>query len=371
MNRPSPLPCASALSSLLLGVALAAQSNTITGLDAALTDGSGPTYQGRRGAAHPTGEIALSWALTTCNVGTANIQWDAPMDERHPFFAMAVVRLANGRPEQITRPAETYVKHGFGIGTPLDCGGTCQPTGLGLGMHCSDVYGSFSNANRFFLGPAGEIDPWLGDWVAVGSYFDRGDPDVGPPGNQDGVRSLLHGSGNFPSDPVKNRVTLPESEVLAAGRLFYCSQLVVRGEDGDLRADDLGHRELAASYAAPDWTFADVGTWQTGSVLESWPGATVGRARNGDDDGHFVVAVVATDLGGGQWHYEYAVHDVDNARGGAALRVPLCPTANAGNFTFRDTDDNPLNDWTAVVVGGELAFQAAAGNALEWNNIFN
>jgi hypothetical protein len=55
-----------------------------------------------------------------------------------------------------------------------------------------------------------------------------------------------------------------------------------------------------------------------------------------------------TPLGGGQYHYEYAVHNVDNSRGGATLRVPSTPAAVVTNFSFRDIDNNALNDWTAL-----------------------
>jgi hypothetical protein len=97
----------------------------------------------------------------------------------------------------------------------------------------------------------------------------------------------------------------------------------------------------------------------------------VTHARNGDDDGHFFVAVKVTDNGNGTWHYEYVVQNFDNARGGASLRLPLCPSTQLANASFRDVDQDALNDWTWSRVGAELVFQAPANNPLDWNTMFN
>jgi hypothetical protein len=361
------------LSAALLGAAvLPAQTGIIPGLDGSLTNNASPTYFGRRGPAHPNGEVALSYSYTMCNPGTVPIQWTAPMNANHPMFAMMVVRESNGRLEQITNDATTYVKHAFSAAnTPSTCGGTCQTTGSGLRVNCTDTYGASTNANRFYLAPADEIDPWSGIWNPIGSYFDRGDPDVGAPLNTDGVRSLTSTSGGFPTDPVKNRVTLREQDLLTPGRLLYCCHIVVRGEDGDLHWNNLGHREVTATWNGTTWAFANPSAFVSGSVLNAWAGAAVASARNGDDDGHFLVAIKVTALPAGQWHYEYAVHNFDNRRGAATLRIPVNPTTPVTNITFRDPDGNLLNDWTSSRQGSELVFSAPAGNALKWNNIYN
>jgi hypothetical protein len=352
--------------------AVVAQSNTVPGLDCSVTNAASPTYFGRRGAAHPNGEIGMSYSYTMCNPGTVPIPWNAPMNPSHPMFAFMVVRESNGRFEQITNQATTYVKHAFSAANSAStCGGTCQSSGSGLRVNCTDTYGASTNANRFYLGPASEIDPWTGTWQPFGSYFDRGDPDVGPPLNNDGVRSLTSSSGGFPSDAVKNRVTLREQDLLVPGRLFYCMHIVVNGEDGDLHFDNFGRRQVTATWGGTTWSFATPTAFVQGSVLNEWPGASVTSARNGDDDGHFFVAVKVTPLPGGMHHYEYAVQNLDNHRGGASLRVPVCSSTNVTNVGFRDPDGDALNDWTWSRAGEELVFGASATNSLDWNNIYN
>lgn len=354
------------------GASLLAQVNTIPGLDGALTNNAGPQYFGRRGPAHPNGEIGMSYAYTMCNPGVVNIQWTAPMNPNHPMFAFMVVAERNGRFEQITDNSTTYVKHAFGAANSAStCGGTCSTVGTGLRVNCTDVYGASTNASRHYLAPASEIDPWTGVWPPVGSYFDRGEPDVGPPQNNDGVRSLQGTAPAFTADLVKNRVTLREQDLLTAGRKFMCCHIVVAGEDGDLRWNNLGHREMVPAWNGSTWTFTNPAVFQSGSVLNAWAGASLSFARNGEDDGHFLVAVKVTPLGAGQYHYEYAVHNFDNRRGGATLRIPLCPTTPVTNLTFRDPNGNALDDWTTSRAGAELVFTAPATNPLDWNSIYN
>jgi len=73
----------------------------------------------------------------------------------------------------------------------------------------------------------------------------------------------------------------------------------------------------------------------------------------------------------GLWHYEYAIHNQDNGRGGAAFRLPVCATARVVAAGFRDLDTDPLNDWQVSRSSGELAFLGAANNPHDWNTIYN
>ncbi len=349
---------------------LAAQSNTVVGLDGRLTNNSSPTYFGRRGPAYPNGEIGMSYSYTMCNPGTTSIAWNAPMNSLQPMFSYMVVRESNGRMEQISND-RSFAKHAFGAANASSTCGTCQSSGFGLRVGCSDTYGASLNANRTYLGPTSEIDPWTGIWNPVGSYFDRGDPDVGTPGNQDGVRSLTNTTSGVFVDPVLNRVTLKEQDLLVPGRLFYGMHIIVTGEDGDLHFDNIGHRQMLPSWNGSTWSFTDgpVG-FTPGSVLNQWAGASIHSARNGEDDGHFIVASKVTPIAGG-FHYEYAVHNFDNNRSGAALHVPVAPGATVTNLGCRDTDDDALNQWSMTRIGNEIVFQAAANNPLNWNNLYN
>src|SRR5436190_1216833 len=267
------------LPSVLLSAAvipgLAAQSNTVNGLDGNLWDISSPTIWGRRGPAFPGGEFGFSARNDMCNPGTVAIPWLAAMQPNHPKFGFMITRVTNGRMVQISD--WSYIKHAF---TSLNSnGGACLPcstpgsSGTNMAIGCSDAYSAGNNGDRFWLGPPEELDPWLGTWNPIGSYFDRGDPAVAPPLNT--------------------------------------------------------------------------------------------------DDGQIGVAVSVTGPVNGFWHYEYAVHNIDNSRGSAAFRLPVCSGARVQNIGFRDIDANPLNNWTTTVQGNEIAYLAAPGNQQRWNQLFN
>jgi len=349
---------------------LAAQSNAVSGLDGRLTIIDDFTYQGRRGAAHPNGEVAASMMNEMCNPGTVTIPWFAAMQTNHPKFGFLMVRVANDKIEQVSD--WSYCKHAFiSTNSPSSCG-SCVPAGGGtvMGIGCSDIYGVGNNNDRNYLAPPSELNPWLGTWVANGSYFDIGDPaQAGYPLPADGTRSL--NVGGF--DAVKNRVIMKEQDLLTpSAKYYYGIHLMHEGEAVGNRGDNLAHRGCNPVYSGGTWTFANnADSQQWGTVLTRWNGAQVSNGQNGNDDGRFFVAVKATNLGGGNWHYEYAIHNVDNHRGGGTFRIPIAASATASNYTFGDIDSNAGNDWSAARVGNEIVFTAPPGNALRWNTIYN
>src|SRR5262245_27515959 len=181
---------------------LAAQANVVPGLNGRLTQVDRLTYYGRRGAVYPKREIGMAMLNEMCNPGTVTIPWQAAMQPNHPKFGFLIVRVVGDRLEQISD--RSYVKHAFtSTNYSGSCGSCINPgTGSVMGINCADTYGAGNNADRTWLGPAPEIDPWLGTWNPIGSYFDIGDPAqagglVLPPA---GVRSL--NTSGF--DNVKN-----------------------------------------------------------------------------------------------------------------------------------------------------------------------
>jgi hypothetical protein len=345
---------------------LLAQSNTVAGLDGRLTDVNSLTNWGRRGAAHPNGEAGMSMLNTMCNPGSVNIPWQAPMQPNHPMFGFIITRETSGRMVQISD--WSYCKHAFtSVNVNGSCG-TCVNPGTGslMGLNCSDTYGAGNNGDRQYLGPPAEIDPWLGTWSPVGSYFDKGDPEVASPNNNDGARSTISTAG----DNVKNRVTVKEQELLTAGTFYYGIQLIHRGEALANRGDNLASRGFVPTWSGTAWSYANSAPQQYGSILSRWSGATVNSATNGTDDGRIYVASKITP-NGASFHYEYAVHNVDSNRGIASFRIPVDAGATVSGFGFRDIDADSLNNWVGTRVGNEIVFTAPANNPQNWNTVFN
>lgn len=372
---------------------LAAQGNVVPGLDVRQDNiefESTSTIVWGRSGAHPNGEVALAYSYHLCNTGSVQVPWEGPYNgyigtapglrPEHPFWSFMLVRESNGRMVQISDD-RAFVKHASAAGNSASCGIPCTPSGTtqSLGVGCGDAYGQNTNSNRFWLGPRDEVDPWLGLWNPVGSYFDRGDPDVGLPANSDGIRSLDPTQlGAF--DLMKNRLQVKDSDLATPGRFYCFMHTLVMGEHADLRGDNYGHRGFLPTWdpmvpspggGLGEWVIANLGSYAYGSPLHAWQGASVEMARNGNDDGHFIIGVHVTGPVGGLYHYEYAVHNLDNRRGAATFRVPLCPSTPVGNIGFRDIDGLPLSDWSASHVGDELVFAAPANNPLHWNAIFN
>ena len=367
-------PLVLAAAPILLVCQALAQANTVNGLDGHLYDVSTPTVWGRQGPQHPNGEIAMSVANFICNSGSVDIPWQAAMNENHPIFAFLFTRLSDNRMVQISD--RSFCKHAF-ISVNGNHG-PCTPcynphNGTIMGVGCADIYGASTNASRFWLAPADEVNPWLGTWTSAGSYFDRGDPDVGPPMNSDGVRSLTETMTTvWMMGHTKNRVLIKERElVVPDSEFYYMTQLVHQGEHVSRRHNNLMSRGLDMYWNGVAWLENDHGPVMQGTVLHRWPGATINLGGNGTDDGRVAVAVKVTGPRDGKWHYEYAVHNIDNNRGIASFRLPVCPQATVENIGFRDIDSDSLNEWSATVSGNEIAWSAPPNNSLGWNMLFN
>lgn len=344
---------------------LSSQSNQVPGTDAALATTDALGMYGRTGTLN-----GLACGVTVCNVGTVLIHWKAVMDPRHPVYAPIVCRETNGRFLQISD--RSWVKHGFASINGSACN-TCNTSdGTVLGPNCSDTYDAGLNADRYWLGPPEEIDPWLGAWSPVGSYFDRGDPDVGAPRNTDGVRSFSSSmAGALP--PTAHRIRVDDADLAVPGSSFWYGQyIVITGEPEGRRDNNAVARQVTPSFVSNAWRFTDVGGDRQGPMLRNWQGATVTSAANGVDNGRFYVGVKVTGPNAqGQWHYEYALHNRDNSRGGASFRIAKCPSVVVSNLGFHDIDRLPATDWTVNVSSTEIAFFAPPSNPQEWNTIYS
>ena len=162
-----------------------------------------------------------------------------------------------------------------------------------------------------------------------------------------------------------------ESELLAGSNYYAQVYACVQGEPGTARGNNAASRRVAISGVPGNWAASATGTSNIGPIVAQWPGATSHSGGNGNNDGQFAVAVKVTGPVAGMWHYEYAVQNLDNNRGGATFRIPVAPGAVVQSAGFRDIDTDPLNDWTFARTPSEIAFSASGTNSLDWNTIYN
>jgi hypothetical protein len=99
-------------------------------------------------------------------------------------------------------------------------------------------------------------------------------------------------------------------------------------------------------------------------------------------DGLIYVSAKATALGGGVYHYEYAVQNLTSNRGAQSFSVPVPALAVVSNIGFHDVDyhsGEPFDgtDWSSSVAGGSVTWTTQSyitnqnANALRWGTLYN
>jgi hypothetical protein len=315
-------------------------------LDVTLGQLYGITSMGRTGT-YPNGRNGLSAATTSCNSGSVNVPWFAAMQENHPTIGLALFRLSAGGVLEMI--GQNYMKHGFYALSNDQCNFGCQGGGNGtyLLVDCSDTYSSGHNGDRNHQGPRSEIDPVTGEWVACGSYFDDWNTPDG-----DCTRDYF---GNEPNG-VAHRVEVHDSDLGNPGALYYYEgEYVVRN---DSRLDNsIGWRQCTAVWTGSSWAFQTVGGGLTpsyGPLVKTWGDEQVEKKLT-EGDGSVILATKVDDLGGGQWHYEYALYNWWSERGVRSFSVPIGAAA-VSNISFHDLDQDAGNNWSVDLSNGSITW---------------
>lgn len=304
----------------------------------------------------------------SCNIGTCWLDWIAGTnnENQHPTIGQNMFRLKDGRFEQL---GQSWMKHGFFALSRELCETGCIPTdGEHLGVNCSDPYTANNNGTQTRLGPKWEVD------VASGSH-------PHPVTDQ----SLV-------GDEIFKRLQVHDADLdpaLNAGARYYVEGQYVAEDDhaAGNEKNNASYREVSVSVRGPDFDLAFAAPTQiTKPGILAWQDAdpdvqvvTVDDA----DRGRFYIAAKATDLGGGTWHYEYAVQNLDSARAAGRFSVPVPPGAVVSGIGFHDVDYHSgepfdLTDWTDNGGGGgAVTWQTvdhavdANANALRWGTLYN
>ena len=328
-------------------------------IDLLMADLSGMTQAVRE----PGGRIAVAPGATVRNLGPGDVQWFraiAPASPvgPHPFLALHFYRLSGGVLEQIGR---ADVKHTF-FATNTAC--AC-PGGQILYAGCEDLYGISTNLDRTNLAPRDEIDALAVTWTSLGSHFD------GLP-----VDDFRHHGGNAAHDNFEHRLVVMESDLQTPGARYFYDGWYMAPNDTNLE-NSIGYREVDPAFAGSTWSFPaiDTGT-ANGSILDVFvdpqnmqPGEATELLDTGAGRVH--LAVVTTDLGGGVFHYEYALMNFDFESQIRSFSLPVAAGQAVSDAGFSDADGDPLNDWTPSVANLRVTWTAPAGHALDWGTLFN
>ncbi len=329
-----------------------------TGLDLSLSDMGGISYVGRVGT-FPNGTNALTAYTTSCNVGTTNILWNPPMATTHPGIIVSLYRLLNGKFEQI---GSSWVKHGFFATNASQCGACHDPGGSYLGLACSDTYGGGNNDDQFYLGGRDEWNPFTGVWTCQGSWFSNFFNDCTRRNNGSGLSVIDH------------RLAVKDSDLANSGAQYFYEAQYITQSDINIY-NNIASRSCTMSWNGTSWNFSTTDSAEAlGPAIYRY-----GEVRNfamPRTDGDVIVAVQTSSLGGGMYHYDYAVYNSSSDRQVRQFSVPIPSGRTVQNIGFRDVDQNASNDWTGVYLSGAVSWStgtegSSSANPLKYATVYN
>ncbi|MBI5866418.1 MAG: hypothetical protein HZB38_18260 [Planctomycetes bacterium] len=313
---------------------------------------------------------SYAWAIgtTSCNLGDQPLAWVSGTNQ-HPVISQNIYRLYGGRFEQI---GQAWLKHGFCALQGTVCS-ACTPGGdcSALFPGCSDPYSSGLNGSQSGLGPKSEVN-------AATGYFPY--PWIN--------------NGTNTNATLFKRLQATSADVDAAtypNALYFVSSMYVQPQDASNNNDNNNESYRRITLTAGSMALAGT-TQRTSPGIFAWrdhgggvgiPDGSVNLvAVDVPSDGRYWVGSKATDLGGGNWRYEYAIQNLNSDRSGQVFSIPLPAGAVASNVGFHDVayhSGEPYvgTDWTPTVTASSVSWacqtqaQNANANALRWDTIYN
>ena len=307
---------------------------------------------------------AYSFSTISCNVGTCWLNWINNTPD-HPVISQNLYRLRNGRFEQL---GQSWLKHGFfALSNELCSTGCIGTDGSHLGVNCSDPYNAQLNGNQGGLGPKSQVNPANGVFAYPFST-------QGQAGDAIYKRLQVH---NADIDPALN-----------AGAQYYIEGQYVTHDDAlaNNKNNNASYRQVTVSGTGGVFNLN-----LAGSTVRQSPAISVWRTLDPQvretkiellGDGRMVLDSRVTDLGGGVWHYEYALYNMNSDRGVGAFTVPVPNGANITNIGFHDVDYHSgetydPTDWPGIVSGATLTWATTPfavnpnANAIRWGTMYN
>jgi len=312
------------------------------------------------------GKRSYSVGTTSCNIGDQPLLWISSTNQ-HPVISGNMYRLLNGRFEQI---GQSWLKHGFTAlqGTVCDTCSGQWPNGSRLGVGCSDPYSSGLNGSQGGLGPKSEVNASTGNfpypWVNRGSS----------------------------TNELGKRLVVNDTDIGIAGAQHFVASMYVAPDDA-LAGNSNNNQSFRPISVGANKSIALTGSTQrTKPAIFAWKENGLGAgiidpdvqlvAADVPNDGRFWIGVKATNLGSGQWRYEYAVQNFTSHRSGQSFSIPLPAGAVVTNIGFHDVDyhsGEPFSgtDWTSAVGPSNISWstqtftQNSNANALRFDTLYN
>jgi hypothetical protein len=362
-----------ALSGLLLGAPAAAQTCSFSAgpdvIVGELTDVGNYSSLG--------GLEALAIGTTSCNLGNQNLNWIAN-NNNHPVIGQNLYRLKDyGGWWAMEQVGMSWLKHGFAALQGNTCCSNCSASdGAHLGVGCSDPYGSGLNGSQSGLGPRWQVNAQKGQYTY-------------PPANPAWSGSTAR----------RVQVLISDLEPTASTTTHYYGEgQYVTPDDAQAGNNDnnASWREMTVTGSGSIWTLNMTGvTHRQQAAILAWAASGVDPNVLQTDfyipsEGYLILAHSVTDLGGGIWHYEYALYNMHSDESIRRFALPLAPGVSVSNIGFHDVvyrdgdGEGNVNrdgtDWPATTTGGVIAWEVVGHyvegssmnhNALRWGTTYN
>lgn len=323
------------------------------------------------------GQVVVAPDATLLNVGQSDVPWwekffspQAPYNnDQHPLLVWAIYRIdANGSLHPL---GSSGVKHAFFAQNDM----CACPGDRILYRGCSDLYSRSTNDASSLLGPRDEIAPRPTLWGRCGSVFD---PDC------DGIEN----SSGYAQTPYERRLVVTESRMQNhPGASYWIEAWYVVRDDSNLD-NSLAIRQIIPAKVGSAWNIAVSGALSNGPLINHWVNPADADPLTENQlidvaDGRLRLAVRVQNLGG-EWHYRYALMNLDYADaefsgsepgmlrllsqiGAVGLRWPLSRD-DAMQAGWRDEGGDSSSAWRALT-GTSLGLEATTALGLGWGRM--
>ncbi len=312
--------------------------------------------------------VGLGSAGTSWNIGDVPVDWYQVPNPLHPFIAFNMYRLkmVDGT-ERFEQIGQSWIKHGFCALDGNQCSTQCQGTGCStLGIGCTDTYSAGLNASQAGLGPKSEVNPWTGEWTYGGSHFQVA-PDI--------------------HTPIAHRLQVHDADLDPAqnpGAQYFGDQIYICHDDVNVMNSSGWKPCTVNGSPGGHWQFQMSGSGtmpNIGFTFDAWVGARqtmlaqeVPVIEFVSPDGRCVLSAKATDLGGGTWHYEYALFNIDMDRKVGSFSIPVPAGVTVTNIGFHgvESHDEPYSNdpWVAEIAGRTITW-VTFDNPVVWATMYN
>jgi hypothetical protein len=339
------------------------------------------------------GISGYSVTTVSCNIGDTDAIWitcgGGPTCNKHPVIGQQMYRLQTTAAgyKQLRQIGMSWLKHGFCAADAPSCtnlqpGSTYTPNGScdWLGPFATDTYDAGLNGQQSNLGPRSDVQPWTGGYT-----FPFPTPPAPwntcstAPGGQASIcrRCQVH-------DNDLNPALFPNS--IYASEVVYIVTDESTAPAAPVRMNNYSIRKLNTPTGSPPYTLNFSGStipFINGVVWWSQNDAGV-TLKNIDvpGDGRMILAYKTTSLGGGMYHYEYALFNENSDRAAQAFSIPMGEGASCNSQSFADVDYHSgepydLTDWATSFTGGSDATWSTTpfatnvnANALRWSTTY-